>query len=172
MRIPKLNISCNSDLFLFPLQWVPEGDNVPDIVMLTADLAMDADPSYSALTATYAEDLAQLETDFAASWYRLSTRDMGDYNRCVGDMVPGPQAWQQPLPDPPAEAPDATAVREAVHAMIDDGTLTTAQLTRLAFQCASTYRQTDHSGGCNGYVETSLQFVGMKNLFTSINDSC
>lgn len=118
--------------------------------MLTADLAMNAHPSYSALTELYASDLDQLEHDFSHSWYRLSTRDMGDYNRCIGDMLPGPQAWQQPLPDPPTPAPDTTKARAAIEKLIDDNVATTAELVRLAFQCASTYRQTDHSGGCNG----------------------
>lgn len=136
--------------YLFRSQWIPADANAPDIVMLTADLAFDADPSYSSLTDLYASDLAQLEHDFSHSWYRLSTRDMGDYNRCIGDMLPGPQPWQQPLPDPPATMPDFTNARAAVQAMIDDGSVTTAELARLAFQCSSTYRQTDHSGGCNG----------------------
>lgn len=133
-----------------PFQWEPEGPGAPNIVMLTADLALNADPSYSALTKLYASDLEQLETDFAHSWYRLSSRDMGDYNRCIGDMLPGPQVWQQPLPDPPAMAPDVSVARAAVQAMIDEEKASTAEFARLAFQCASTYRQTDHSGGCNG----------------------
>ena len=132
------------------LQWEPQGEGAPGITMLTADLAFNADPAYAPLTELYASDLEQLENDFAHSWYRLSSRDMGDYNRCIGDMLPGPQAWQQPLPDPPAETPDFSDARAAVKSMIADEAVTTADLARLAFQCASTYRETDHSGGCNG----------------------
>ena len=118
--------------------------------MLTADLALNADPSYSALTQTYASDLALLEHDFAHSWYRLATRDMGPISRCIGTMTAPEQPWQKPLPPTPATEPDYSAVTADLHDMLTDGSATTEEFARLAFNCASTYRQTDHSGGCNG----------------------
>lgn len=123
--------------------------------MLTADLALDADPSYSALTQAYAADLSLLETDFGEAWYKLMTRDV-NYKMCIGDMTPDPRHWQMPLPAPTMmDFSDFQPAYAAIKAMLDDGSFTTAELTNLAFRCASTYRMTDHSGGCDGYVQMS-----------------
>jgi catalase (peroxidase I) len=78
------------------------------------------------------------------------SRDMGPVTRCVGDLVAPAQPFQNPLPDPPATLPDYASTRASIEALItDDETLITA-FTRLAYQCADTYRDTDKSGGCNG----------------------
>lgn len=125
------------------------GAAVPDIVMLTADLALNADAAYSALTTTYANDIVVLENDFGEAWYKLMTRDV-NYKQCIGSMTPTPRDWQMPLPDPPTTTPSFIAARSAIQKMIDDEEVTTAELAQLAFQCAGTYRETDHTGGCNG----------------------
>lgn len=130
-------------------QWIPT--NGPDIIMLTADLALRDDPAYNFYVNTYASDLAALEDDFRASWYRLTTQDMGSADRCIGELVPDPQPFQQPLPAPtPTREEDYIFARFAIQAAIDNGTFRPDELIRLAFQCASTFRQTDFSGGCNG----------------------
>ena len=119
--------------------------------MLTADLTLTQDASYLALVNCYAYDISALEQDFAASWYRLTSQDMGPQSRCIGDTVPPPQLFQQPIPDAPETDPaNCIYMRAAIQAKLDDGTLTATDLIRLAFQCASTYRYTDFSGGCNG----------------------
>ena len=69
-----------------------------------------------------------------------------------------------PLPEPPKRLPDFAAVKADVLAAMRtpqpaviaadagaDGRQTyAALLSHLAYQCASTYRQTDYAGGCNG----------------------
>ncbi|CAN0088565.1 unnamed protein product, partial [Ascophyllum nodosum] len=76
-------------------------DEVADIRMLTTDIALLMDPNYLALVDLYASDLDALDVSFSNAWYKITTRDMGPYTRCVGPDVPPPQAFQLPLPDPP-----------------------------------------------------------------------
>lgn len=136
-------------------QWKPftsDGSAPPDnVLMTTADLALIRETSYLALVNRYASDISALEQDFAASWYRLTSQDMGPQSRCIGETVPSPQPFQQPIPDAPETDPaNYILTRAAIQAKLDDGTLVATDLIRLAFQCASTYRSTDFSGGCNG----------------------
>lgn len=134
-------------------QWIPfnsDGSAGPPIFMLTSDLALTQDPEYLELVKLYASDIKALENDFGASWYRLTSQDMGPASRCIGDLVLSPQPFQQPLPDAPATKPDYIPIRKKVQAKLDDGSIMAEDLVHLAFQCASTYRSTDYSGGCNG----------------------
>lgn len=90
------------------------------------------------------------------------TRDMGPVTRCLGKLVGPAQPWQYPLPDPPAQLPDFTAVQKDILEAIDKDSSAIspdvvdgkpyygALFAHLAYQCASTFRETDHSGGCNG----------------------
>jgi len=110
---------------------------------------------------TYAKDPAELNKQFAAAWYKLTTRDMGPVTRCMGDMVPPAQPFQFPLPAPlpPSELADFDEVKKSVQKVIrtpkpsiifaDHGSYGPLFL-RLAWQCANTFRQTDYMGGCNG----------------------
>jgi catalase-peroxidase len=134
-------------------QWTPfnsDGSPGPSILMLTSDLAFTKDASYSELVNLYAANITALEKDFGASWYRLVSQDMGPASRCIGDFVLDPQPFQQPLPDAPDSKPDYIPLRESVQAKLDDESITADELVHLAFQCASTHRSTDYSGGCNG----------------------
>lgn len=139
-------------------QWQPlNADGTPgpaNLFMLTADLALNQDPEYAKLVQLYASDITALEKDFAASWYRLTSQDMGPASRCIGDLLPAsPQPFQQPLPAAPT-APISEGffivARAQIQQKIDNGSLAKEDLVRLAYQCASTYRSTDFSGGCNG----------------------
>lgn len=127
-----------------------------DVMMLTSDLAFMHDPmnKYQPIVEKFAKDQKALDDMFAYSWYKLMSRDMGPASRCVGDMVPPAQDWQFPLPSPPEKLADFDKVREALQLLIDIKKKKDAKmpgmLALLAIQCASTYRQTDHRGGCNG----------------------
>lgn len=140
------------------------GDAGPDIRMLVSDVALIHDDEYKALVEEYAADVKALERDFAAAWYKLTTKDMGPVARCTGPDVPPPQPFQDPLPeakgsvlsgvtaaikeavmDTPGMREIEGAVRERIKGERERGLL-----AELAFNCAATFRATDFKGGCNG----------------------
>lgn len=140
------------------LQWKPikrtddaEGD-LPEIMMLTADVALAADEKYKVISEMYAKDLGLLTTDFAAAWYRLTSQDMGPSSRCIGDSIPPPALFQNDLPkgQDMSALPDFVPVRAEIQKLIDSDDSKKAAFIDLAFNCASTYRATDYRGGCNG----------------------
>jgi catalase (peroxidase I) len=135
------------------VQWQPstdDGSAAPDIVMLTTDIAMAMDDTYRPISEVYAADIAKLEHDFAHAWYRLTSADMGPATRCIGEFVPDPQPFQYTLPASPETLPDYVPVRTAVQALLDEDEANVDAFINLAYRCASTYRATDHKGGCNG----------------------
>ncbi|CBJ33789.1 Catalase decomposes hydrogen peroxide to molecular oxygen and water [Ectocarpus siliculosus] len=140
------------------VQWFPvlkEGateteDEIPDIIMLTSDIALLYDEEYLALVELFASDLSYLDTAFAAAWYKLTSRDMGQFQRCVGTDVAPPQDFQLPLPEAPADLPDTDGAKSAIMSILSSDPSYPALFVTLAWQCASTYRSTDFLGGCNG----------------------
>lgn len=137
-------------------------DGLPDIMMLTADVALLKDPAYLGLVEKFAANLTFLTEQFGSAWYKLMTRDMGPVTRCAGKAPPA-QPWQNSLPASPKALPDFTAVRgDVLKAMatenakaaapdtVDGKPSYVAQLSYLAWQCANTFRATDYAGGCNG----------------------
>ncbi|CAN0223003.1 unnamed protein product, partial [Scytosiphon promiscuus] len=141
-------------------QWLPvlkEGateteDEIPDIVMLTTDVALLFDADYLALVENFAEDQDALDKAFAAAWYKLLSRDMGQFERCVGPDVAPPQAFQLPLPSAPAadDLPKYSTAKKSIRRMLSDNPSYGALFVTLAWQCMSTFRSTDYLGGCNG----------------------
>ncbi|GLC45298.1 hypothetical protein PLESTM_001717300 [Pleodorina starrii] len=151
-------------------QWKPKhkadaanpDEPLPEIVMLTTDVALLHDPAYLELVKLFATNLTALNIAFSHAWYKLMTRDMGPATRCLGDKVPPPQPFQAPLPSPPARAPDYNSVTRAVIRALRAASPALpadtvagkpyygALFTTLAWQCASSFRQTDYTGGCNG----------------------
>eukprot|EP00892_Ulva_mutabilis_P011433 jgi/Ulvmu1/8662/UM046_0067.1 len=141
------------------------GDAGPNIRMLVSDVAFLYDEEYKKLTEEYAADVKALERDFAAAWYKLTTKDMGPVERCTGPDVPPPQPFQDPLPagggrsvldsvkdtvkaavtSAPGWEDIKAAVREAAAGERERGLL-----AELAYGCAATFRATDFKGGCNG----------------------
>ena len=61
----------------------------------------------------FAADQAALDKAFSHAWYKLTTRDMGPYVRCLGTPAP-PQPFQNPLPPPPSPLPNYDAVRRCL----------------------------------------------------------
>ncbi|GLI71653.1 hypothetical protein VaNZ11_016934 [Volvox africanus] len=149
-------------------QWRPvnkdpsDPDPVADIMMLTTDVSLLKDPIYLELVKLFAANQTALDIAFSHAWYKLVTRDMGPYSRCLGSQVPPPQPFQAPLPPPPAKKPDFKAVTKAVTRalrtassalpadMVGGKPYYGALFATLAWQCASNFRQTDYTGGCNG----------------------
>ncbi|CAM9479910.1 unnamed protein product, partial [Ectocarpus sp. 8 AP-2014] len=140
------------------VQWFPvlkQGateteDEIPDIIMLTSDVALLFDPEYLALCELFASDQAYLDTAFAAAWYKLTSRDMGQFQRCVGTDVAPPQDFQLPLPEAPTDLPDTDGAKSAIMSILSSDPSYPALFVTLAWQCASTHRSTDFLGGCNG----------------------
>lgn len=121
------------------------------VLMLTADLGLRDDPAYRPISESFKNDITVLENAFQHAWYRLTTADMGPVSRCIGDEVPDPQPFQVPLPPSPDVEPDYIMIRSAIQTLIeDDPDTNTAAFVNLAYRCASTYRDTDYRGGCNG----------------------
>jgi len=86
---------------------------------------------------------------------KLTARDRGPYRRCVEATgafpLPPAQDWQMELPSPTQVSVNITkALARMISDAIDAGQASSPDLLRMAFQCASTFRATDHRGGCNG----------------------
>jgi catalase-peroxidase len=118
-------------------------------MMLTTDLALKTDPAYAAITKRFLEHPEQLEDAFARAWYKLLHRDMGPVSRYLGPWVPGPQLWQDPVPQvdhPLIDAQDIAALKGQI---LKSG-LSVSQLVNTAWSSAATFRGTDKRGGANG----------------------
>ena len=131
------------------------------IMMMTSDVSLTKDANYSKLVAKWATDLASFDEAWKHAWYKLTARDMGPRARCFETSGMGPnfalppsEPWQHPLPPAPAPADlaDFGAVRAAVVTLMtkEKQLELPAQLVKLAYQCAATFRATDWQGGCNG----------------------
>ena len=135
------------------MQWKPVGEFPPDIGMLTTDLALGmGDPDYEKLSREYAESKDAITTDFGTAWYQLMSRDVGPRSRCLGDELPSVQPWEESIALGPLTAlkPNYIPVRSAIQASIDEEPSNIAAFATLALNCASTFRASDYTGGCNG----------------------
>ncbi|KNC79916.1 hypothetical protein SARC_07707 [Sphaeroforma arctica JP610] len=153
------------------VQW--EAEELPGLMMLTSDIALINDEYYLPLVMEFATDQDALDKAFSDAWYKLTSRDMGPAARCKGDKVLYPPAlFQNPLPKSQSDNVDF----EEVNKMIKEIMYTESNALRpdrnakgepyygayfvtLAYQCASTFRTTDYSGGCNG---ASIRFQPQK----------
>ncbi len=144
-------------------QWQPKdgagANTIPDPetgelsrppTMLTADLALRADPVYEEITRRFLADPAYFADTFARAWYKLTHRDMGPIQRYLGPLVPQETLlWQDPVPaldHDLIDADDMAALKEQVLAT----DLTVSQLVSTAWAAASSFRGSDKRGGANG----------------------
>ena len=144
-------------------QWVPKNADevkfVPDAhdptkrhapIMLTTDLALKFDPSYSEISKRFHKDPKQFELAFAKAWYKLTHRDMGPIERYLGSDVPKEVLiWQDPIPAVDYKLVDSTDIKNLKTKILDSG-LTVSELVRTAWASASSFRSTDMRGGANG----------------------
>eukprot|EP00457_Paulinella_chromatophora_P002715 gb/GEZN01002720.1/.p1 GENE.gb/GEZN01002720.1/~~gb/GEZN01002720.1/.p1 ORF type:complete len:665 (-),score=90.07 gb/GEZN01002720.1/:310-2304(-) len=127
-----------------------DGKGTQDVMMLTTDVALITDETYKAIVLDWVENTPAFEKAFAASWYKLVTRDMGPISRCVGRKVPAVQAFQAPLPSAPVNPANPNRVRHDLRKLLQDDPDAGAQLIRLGAACWASFRATDYQGGCNG----------------------
>ncbi|MEN8773789.1 MAG: catalase/peroxidase HPI [Akkermansiaceae bacterium] len=142
--------------------WIPKGGvaagTVPDAhdpekkhapVMFTSDLALKLDPIYGPISKRFLENPDQFAKAFAKAWYKLTHRDMGPITTHLGDDVPEPQVWQDPVPKTDHPVIDDTDIKALKAKLLDSG-LTHSQLVSTAWASASTFRGSDNRGGANG----------------------
>jgi len=144
-------------------QWKPKGGagagTVPDAhnaskshapTMLTADLALRADPIYEKISRRFFENPAEFADAFARAWFKLTHRDMGPIARYLGAEVPKEVLiWQDPVPAVSHALIDNNDIASLKASILDSG-LTVSQLVGTAWASASTFRGSDKRGGANG----------------------
>ncbi len=144
-------------------QWIPANGQaattVPDAhdpskrhapIMLTADLALRADPSYAAIARRFVADPEEFRLAFAKAWFKLTHRDLGPRSRYLGPEVPNEDlVWQDPLPRVASRPIDVRDVARLKTRILASG-LTVPELVRTAWASAVTFRGTDMRGGANG----------------------
>lgn len=145
------------------IQWQPArgaaSNQVPDAhdpsqrhapIMFTTDLALKMDPAYREITLRWLDNPDEFEGAFARAWFKLTHRDMGPTSRYLGDLAPDEEfVWQDPIPELDHTVINAQDAAELKDEVLDSG-LSTAELIRVAWASASTFRGTDMRGGANG----------------------
>ena len=144
-------------------QWVPKdgaaSELVPDAhiagkkhapIMFTTDIALIKDPAYDKISRRFAENLDEFADAFARAWFKLTHRDLGPYERGLGNLRPAePQIWQDPVPAVDHELVNDADVKQ-LKQMIKESGISMSQLTLTAWASASTFRGSDKRGGANG----------------------
>jgi catalase-peroxidase len=145
------------------IQWIPAGGQaaglVPDAhdptkrhapIMLTADLALKADPAYRAIAERFRANPDEYADAFARAWFKLTHRDMGPRHRYLGAEAPSEVLlWQDPVPPVDHALIDANDIATLKRQILGSG-LTTPELVRTAWASAASFRGSDMRGGANG----------------------
>lgn len=118
-------------------------------IMFTTDLALREDPKYRAISERFLKDPAAFELAFAKAWYKLTHRDMGPYSRLLGPEVPAPQVWQDPIPEVKHPLVTAYGLSKLKKSLLS-ADISPADLVRVAWAAAASYRDTDLRGGSDG----------------------
>jgi catalase-peroxidase len=144
-------------------QWKPKGGagagTVPDAhnpskshapTMLTADLALRADPVYEKISRHFFENPDAFADAFARAWFKLTHRDMGPIARYLGPEVPKEELiWQDPVPAVTHQLINDTEIADLKSRIANSG-LSVSQLVSTAWASAATFRGSDKRGGANG----------------------
>jgi catalase-peroxidase len=144
-------------------QWIPENNQaaqlVPDAhdknkrhapIMFTTDLALRFDPAYGKITKRWLENPEEFEKAFARAWFKLTHRDMGPSTRYLGAMAPKEKLlWQDNIPEVDHKLVSSSDIDKLKSKVLKSG-LSNAELIRVAWGSASTFRSTDFRGGANG----------------------
>ena len=144
------------------VQWQPSDPNaarlVPDAfdpklrhapMMLTTDVALKLDPAYLNTIERYRTHPEQFRNEFAATWFKLTHRDLGPKSRYLGNEIPAQDfIWQDPVPAAGKRISDSE-VRGLRQQLLASG-VTIPQMVRTAWAAAASFRNTDWRGGANG----------------------
>ncbi|MCJ0874499.1 catalase/peroxidase HPI [Streptomyces sp. AP-93] len=143
-------------------QWTPTDASaqgtVPDAhdrskrhapMMLTTDLSLKLDPVYAPISKSFHENPDRLADAFAKAWYKLLHRDMGPLSRYLGPWIPGPQLWQDPVPEVHHALVGDAEIADLKARVLASG-LSVSQLVTTAWASAASFRGTDKRGGANG----------------------
>ncbi|SHG65824.1 catalase-peroxidase [Flavobacterium fluvii] len=144
-------------------QWKPKAGagsgTVPDAhnaskrhapTMLTADLALRADPVYEKISRHFHTHPDEFADAFARAWFKLTHRDMGPIVRYLGSEVPQEELiWQDPVPAVTYRLIDEKDIAGLKSKILASG-LSVSQLVSTAWASASTFRGSDKRGGANG----------------------
>jgi len=118
--------------------------------MLTTDLSLRMDPAYEKISRRFMENPDQFADAFARAWFKLTHRDMGPRARYLGPEVPAEQFdWQDPIPAVDHSLVDDKDIA-ALKQKLQSSGLSVAQLVKVAWASASTFRGGDKRGGANG----------------------
>ena len=118
-------------------------------VMYTSDLALRMDPAYGKISKRFYDNPDQFKAAFAKAWYKLTHRDMGPMSRYLGDDIPEPQLWQDPVPKVDHDLINDSDIASLKDQLLSSG-LTISQLVSTAWSSAATFRGSDKRGGANG----------------------
>jgi len=142
--------------------WIPQNGEgagtVPDAhdadkkhqpIMYTSDLALKLDPIYGPISKRFYENPQEFEEAFAKAWYKLTHRDMGPVALLLGDDVPEPQLWQDPVPDAEGAGLSESDIETLKKSLLDSG-ISHSQLVSTAWASAASFRGSDKRGGANG----------------------
>jgi catalase-peroxidase len=145
------------------IQWIPTDESlhkvVPDAhvagkfnapVMTTADLALKYDPEYRKIAERFLADPEEYRLAFAKAWYKLTHRDMGPARNFYGKEVPQESLiWQDPIDQKTQSNLNESGIK-TLKGKILASDLTVAELVRVAWGSAASYRDSDMRGGANG----------------------
>ncbi|WP_298499785.1 catalase/peroxidase HPI [uncultured Maritimibacter sp.] len=119
-------------------------------MMTTADMAMRMDPAYDKISRDFHANPEKFADAFARAWFKLTHRDMGPKVRYLGKEVPSEDLiWQDPVPAVDHPLVDEADVKALKAQLLDSG-LSIAELAKVAWYSASTFRGSDKRGGANG----------------------
>ena len=137
----------------------PDAPKTPDahvegkmnpLMMMVTDIALTKDPEYRKICEKFIADFDHFTEVFSRAWFKLTHRDMGPKDRYLGPDVPEEDMiWQDPIPScdhPVIEKEDDEVLKKAI---FDTG-LSVSELASVAWNSASTYRDSDKRGGANG----------------------
>jgi len=144
-------------------QWIPTDKNaatlVPDAhipkkrhapIMFTTDIALKEDPAFRKISERFLKNPKAFDLAFGKAWFKLTHRDMGPRARYVGNEIPDEVLmWQDHIPAVDHKLIDNKDIANLKKKVLNSG-LSSAELVRMAWASAASYRGSDMRGGANG----------------------